>query len=129
MVERGLEANQNLVLEQNRLAVELLPPTCNLNACLGLTGTFSCIVSALGVGDTAALQRCLTNGLAEICSCAACVPVVSNILNSLGVCVTGQVPPGNITLTPFFNTFATATAVSRDGGVHSGTTVTRSVHV
>jgi hypothetical protein len=53
----------SLVLEQNRLTVELLPPTCNLNACLGLTGTFSCIASALQARDPAALSKCLTAGL------------------------------------------------------------------
>lgn len=43
-----------------------MPPACNLAACLGLSGTASCIVSALGSGDPAALQRCLVNGLAQV---------------------------------------------------------------
>ncbi|OQE26582.1 hypothetical protein PENSTE_c005G09743 [Penicillium steckii] len=73
--------------EQNKLTVDQMPPACNLAACLGLSGTASCIVSALGSGDPAALQRCLVNGLSQICSCAACVPLVDNFLITLGVCV------------------------------------------
>ena len=45
-----------------------MPPACNLAACLGLSGTATCIVSAIGSGDPAALQRCLVNGLAQVCS-------------------------------------------------------------
>ncbi|CAI7677351.1 unnamed protein product [Penicillium pancosmium] len=73
-----------------------MPPACNLAACLGLSGTVSCVVSAISSGDPAALQRCLVNGLAQICSCAACVPLVDNFLISLGVCVSK--PGGNETV-------------------------------
>ncbi|KAJ5221091.1 uncharacterized protein N7469_009978, partial [Penicillium citrinum] len=77
----------NTVREQNKLTIDQMPPACNLAACLGLSGTASCIVSALGSGDPAALQRCLVNGLAQICSCAACVPLLDNFLITLGVCI------------------------------------------
>ena len=56
-----------LVRAQNQLTVNQLPPACNLAACLGLSGTSTCIVSAIGSGDPAALQRCLVNGLAQVC--------------------------------------------------------------
>ncbi|KAJ5414386.1 hypothetical protein N7509_001013 [Penicillium cosmopolitanum] len=82
--------------EQNRLTISQMPPACNLAACLGLSGTASCVVSAISSGDPAALQRCLVNGLAQICSCAACVPLVDNFLISLGVCVSK--PGGNETV-------------------------------
>ncbi|KAJ5693255.1 hypothetical protein N7462_002678 [Penicillium macrosclerotiorum] len=95
--------------EQNRLALELLPPTCNLNACLGLTGTISCVVSALGSGDTKALQKCL------ICSCAACVPAVTTFLNSLGICVSS--PGGGSTTTSFFTSFKTEAAPTQQSGI------------
>lgn len=55
-----------IVREQNKLTVDQMPPACNLAACLGLSGTASCIVSALGSGDPAALQRCLVNGLSQV---------------------------------------------------------------
>ncbi|KAJ5216397.1 uncharacterized protein N7498_002804 [Penicillium cinerascens] len=79
-------------LEQNRLAVEQMPPACSLPACLGLSGTITCIVSAATSGDAAALQRCLSGGLTEICSCAACIPSVINFLTSLGICVASASP-------------------------------------
>ncbi|KAJ5645465.1 hypothetical protein N7507_011476 [Penicillium longicatenatum] len=72
----------------NELALEQAPPTCNAVACIGLTGTLTCILSAISGGDTTALQRCLSGGLGEICSCAACIPQVNNFLQALGICVT-----------------------------------------
>ncbi|KAJ6096713.1 hypothetical protein N7486_007459 [Penicillium sp. IBT 16267x] len=77
-----------LVPEQNRLDIEA-PPTCNAVACIGLPGTLTCVLSAISSGDTTALQRCLSGGLGEICSCAACIPQVNDFLQALGICVTG----------------------------------------
>ncbi|KAJ5443750.1 uncharacterized protein N7458_007622, partial [Penicillium daleae] len=113
-------------LEQNRLTVELLPPTCNLNACLGLTGTFSCIASALQARDPAALSKCLTAGLQGICACAACIPAVNSVLNALGICLSGPGGGGNATMSPSvpWNTFVTSTPVSRKPGVSSSVVVT-----
>ncbi|KAJ5911161.1 uncharacterized protein N7473_000464 [Penicillium subrubescens] len=112
------------LLEQNRLTVELLPPTCNLNACIGLTGTISCIASALQARDSAALSKCLTNGLQGICSCAACVPALSSFLNSLGICLSVPGGGGNATATPSMqmqmNTFVTSTMVPGKSGVSCG---------
>ncbi|KAJ5792256.1 uncharacterized protein N7503_008234 [Penicillium pulvis] len=75
--------------EENGLAIEQTPPTCNGVACIGLTGTLTCVLSAISGGDTTALQHCLSGGLSEICSCAACIPQVNNFLQALGICVTG----------------------------------------
>lgn len=55
-----------LVLESNRQAVEQLPPTCNLVACIGLQGTLTCVLSAVSTGDTSALRHCLSGGLGEV---------------------------------------------------------------
>ncbi|KAJ5540707.1 hypothetical protein N7494_005783 [Penicillium frequentans] len=74
--------------EKNGLAIEQTPPTCNAVACIGLTGTLTCVLSAISGGDTTALQHCLSGGLGEICSCAACIPQVNNFLQALGICVT-----------------------------------------
>jgi hypothetical protein len=68
-----LTSPSRAVLEQNRLTVELLPPACNLNACLGLTGTITCIASALQARDPAALAKCLTTGLQGVCTCLICL--------------------------------------------------------
>ncbi|KAJ5584156.1 uncharacterized protein N7459_003956 [Penicillium hispanicum] len=103
---RSHALNPPSLLEQNRRAVEQLPPACNLNACIGLSGTLTCVVSAITTGDPSALQQCLTNGLGEaslsvypvVCSCAACIASLNNFLNSLGICVTGPEPPGNVTV-------------------------------
>ncbi|KAJ5755392.1 hypothetical protein N7533_004935, partial [Penicillium manginii] len=108
----------SLVREQNRLTIDQMPPACNLAACLGLSGTASCIVSAISSGDPAALQRCLVNGLAQICSCAACVPLVDNFLISLGVCVSK--PGGNETAVPeaamaYFESFMTKGKTREEG--------------
>ncbi|KAJ5738098.1 hypothetical protein N7493_001253 [Penicillium malachiteum] len=77
----------HLVREQNHRAVDLLPPTCNLVACVGLSGTLNCVLSAISSGDTSALRHCLSGGLGQICSCAACITTVNNFLQSLGICV------------------------------------------
>lgn len=53
-------------LEQNRLAIEQMPSACSLPACIGLTGTITCIVSAVTSGDAAALERCISDGLVEV---------------------------------------------------------------
>ncbi|KAJ5937188.1 hypothetical protein N7454_004843 [Penicillium verhagenii] len=73
--------------EQDQLAGP--PQTCNLVACVGLTGTLTCVLSAVSSGDTAALQRCISGGLGEVCSCAACIPQVNSFLQAVGVCVGG----------------------------------------
>jgi len=101
----------NLELERNRLALEQMPPTCNLPACIGLSGTITCVVSAASSRDTTALQKCLSGGLTEvylpfdvryvtpmlnsfqICSCAACIPSIMNFLTALGICVTASGNP------------------------------------
>ncbi|OQD73300.1 hypothetical protein PENDEC_c016G06679 [Penicillium decumbens] len=83
--------NDNLTqLERNRLALEQMPPTCSLPACIGLSGTITCVVSAASSRDTTALQKCLSGGLTEICSCAACIPSIMNFLTALGICVTAS---------------------------------------
>ncbi|KAJ5726609.1 uncharacterized protein N7483_007966 [Penicillium malachiteum] len=64
-----------------------MPPTCNLVACVGLSGTLNCVLSAISSGDTSALRHCLSGGLGQICSCAACITGVNNFLQSLGICV------------------------------------------
>ncbi|KAJ5928080.1 hypothetical protein N7466_007036 [Penicillium verhagenii] len=75
------------VPEQDQPAVP--PQTCNLVACVGLTGTLTCVLSAVSSGDTAALQRCISGGLGEVCSCAACIPQVNSFLQAVGVCIGG----------------------------------------
>lgn len=59
-------SNTTAVLVQNRRVVEQLPPACNLAACVGLSGTLTCIISALIASDPSALQQCLTSGLGEV---------------------------------------------------------------
>ncbi|KAJ6010588.1 hypothetical protein N7451_002000, partial [Penicillium sp. IBT 35674x] len=83
-------SNVCLVSEKNGFVIEQAPPTCNAVACIGLTGTLTCVLSAISGGDTTALQHCLSGGLGEvrICSCAACIPQVNNFLQALGICVT-----------------------------------------
>ncbi|KAJ5833095.1 hypothetical protein N7474_001406 [Penicillium riverlandense] len=94
LVERVHEAT---LQEKNRAVVDnnLLPPNCSLGSCLGLTGEITCIISAIASGDSAALQKCLSNSVSEICSCAACIPLVANVLSALGLC-----SASNSTLTP-----------------------------
>ncbi|KAJ5899806.1 hypothetical protein N7495_004550 [Penicillium taxi] len=130
------------LLEQNIVLVSQLPPACNLNACLGLSGTVTCVLSALGTGDPVALQRCFTNGLAEICSCAACVPSAANFLYALGICVTQtklphdepetsiNSPPAPLTwsLTPDLNYPAVTIAVSTTSHHLAFETVSKAGH-
>lgn len=60
------QPNVFLVPEKSGLAIEQAPPTCNAVACIGLTGTLTCVLSAISGGDTAALQHCLSGGLGEV---------------------------------------------------------------
>ncbi|KAJ6001726.1 hypothetical protein N7499_002413, partial [Penicillium canescens] len=73
-------------LQQNLDIVPMLPEACNLAACLNLTAQLTCIANAIVNGDPAALQACLTTTLTQICSCAACIPLLNNVLTALGVC-------------------------------------------
>ncbi|KAJ5661700.1 uncharacterized protein N7477_009316 [Penicillium maclennaniae] len=63
---QNVQVDHGTEIEQNHLAVDQLPPACNLPACLGLTGTITCIVSAVTSDDEAALQRCISDGLTEV---------------------------------------------------------------
>lgn len=55
--------------DKNKAVVDnnLLPPNCNLDSCLGLTGEITCIISAIASGDSTALQNCLSNSVSEVC--------------------------------------------------------------
>lgn len=63
------------ILPNNGIATYLLdhivtdqdPPTCNLNSCSSLSNTINCVMSAIKSGDPAALQKCLTTGLDDVC--------------------------------------------------------------
>ncbi|KAJ5619625.1 hypothetical protein N7510_003609 [Penicillium lagena] len=94
---RDILTKRYSVQEKNRAVVNnnLLPPNCSLDSCLGLTGEITCIISAIASGDPTALQKCLSNGVSEICTCAACIPLVANVLSALGLC-----SATNSTLTP-----------------------------
>ncbi|KAJ6072573.1 hypothetical protein N7467_010658, partial [Penicillium canescens] len=73
-------------LQQNLDIVPMLPEACSLAACLNLTAQLTCIANAIVNGDPAALQKCLTTAMTQICSCAACIPLLNNVLTALGVC-------------------------------------------
>ncbi|KAJ5855924.1 uncharacterized protein N7529_009868 [Penicillium soppii] len=81
------------VLQENLHVVPQLPETCSLAACLNLTAQLTCIANAIANGDLAALQKCLTTSMSQICSCVACFPMLSNILIALGVCPVAAPPP------------------------------------
>ncbi|KAJ5796632.1 uncharacterized protein N7518_005172 [Penicillium psychrosexuale] len=72
--------------QQNLDIVRQLPQMCSLAACLNLTAQIMCIANAIINGDPAALQKCLTTSMSQICSCVACVPAVENVLAALGIC-------------------------------------------
>ncbi|KAJ5417693.1 uncharacterized protein N7487_001243, partial [Penicillium crustosum] len=72
--------------QENLDIVRQLPEACSLAACLNLTAQLTCIANAITNGDPAALQKCLTTSMSQLCSCVACVPSIENVLIGLGIC-------------------------------------------
>ncbi|KAJ5482377.1 hypothetical protein N7475_001189 [Penicillium sp. IBT 31633x] len=80
------QTTEYTVLQQNLDIVRQLPEACSLAACLNLTAQLTCIANAITNGDPAALQKCLTTSMSQICSCVACAPMLNNVLLALGIC-------------------------------------------
>ncbi|KAJ5477020.1 hypothetical protein N7539_007164 [Penicillium diatomitis] len=62
--QRVGSANPSL-FEKNREAAALLPPNCDLQACLNVGPVLTCIVKALQNGNLIDLAGCLTTGIQE----------------------------------------------------------------
>ncbi|OQD65754.1 hypothetical protein PENPOL_c005G09400 [Penicillium polonicum] len=72
--------------QENLDIVRQLPEACSVAACLNLSAQLTCIANAITNGDPAALQKCLTTSMSQLCSCVACVPSIESVLVELGIC-------------------------------------------